>query len=88
MFIGAYMSRDIRKPTMLSPNTSDTNRTVQAQEMARDGNVWIRGIVLPCSDNKGDDQLRSYCAFNVFAYVKYWFSNDAAHISISQVLMF
>ena len=37
----------------------------------------------PYSENKGADQLRSYCAADlrlVFAYSKIRFSNDEAHI--------
>ena len=37
-----------------------------------------------CSENKGDDQLRSYCAADlrpiVFAYAIIWFSHNEAHL--------
>ena len=49
---------------MLFPFRSDTNRAVQAQKMARDWKFWIYKIeelYYPCSENKGADQLRSYC---------------------------
>ena len=54
----------MRKPTMWFPNRSDTNRAEQAQEMARDWNFWIKKVqelYYPCCENKGADQLRSYC---------------------------
>ena len=49
---------------MWFPNRSDTNRAVQAQKMARDWEFWIEKVeelYYPCSENKGADQLRSYC---------------------------
>ena len=49
---------------MLFSNRSDTNRAVQAQKMARDWKFWIwhvEELFYPCSENKGADQLRSYC---------------------------
>ena len=58
------MSLLMRKPTMLFPNRSDTNRAVQAEKIARDGKFWIwkvEELYYPCSENKGADQLRSYC---------------------------
>ena len=51
-------------PTMWFANRSDTNRAVQAQKMARDWNFWISKVeelFYPCCENKGADQLRSYC---------------------------
>ena len=45
-------------------NRSDTNRAVQAQKMARDMKFWIKKVeelYYSCSENKGADQLRSYC---------------------------
>ena len=77
------------KPTMWFPNRSDTNRSVQSQEQARSLKFQIKeeeGMYYPCSENKGDDQLRGYrtakliCVF-VFAYADCWFSHEAAHIS-------
>ena len=65
---------------------SDTNRSVQPQEMARCLKFRIyevEGLYYLCSENKGADQLRAtaklICVF-VFAYAKIWFSNNAAHI--------
>ena len=58
------MSRLVGKPTMWFPTRSDTNRPVQAQKMARGWKVWTwkeEGLYYPCSENKGADQLRSYC---------------------------
>ena len=58
------MSRLVGKPTMWFPNRSDTNWAVQAQKMARDWKFWIQKVeelYYPCSENKGADQLRSYC---------------------------
>ena len=43
----------------------DTNRAVQLQKMARGLKIRIKeveGLYYPCSDNKGADQLHSYCA--------------------------
>ena len=36
-----YLSRVMRKPAMWFPNRSDTNRAVQAQQMAR-GRIFLR----------------------------------------------
>ena len=52
------------KPTMWFSNRSDTNRAVQSQKMARDWKFWIEKVeesYYLCSENKGADQLRSYC---------------------------
>ena len=49
---------------MSFPTRSDTNRAVQAQKIAGDGKVWIykvEELYYPRSENKGADQLRSYC---------------------------
>ena len=49
---------------MWFPNRSDTNRAVQAQKMARDWKFWIQKVeelYYSCSENKGADQLHSYC---------------------------
>ena len=58
------MSRLVGKPTMWHPNRSDTNRAVQTPKMVRDWKFWIEKVeelYYPCSENKGADQLRSYC---------------------------
>ena len=47
------------------PTRSDTNRAVQLQKMARGLKFRIKievGSYYPCSETKGADQLRSYCA--------------------------
>ena len=49
-------------------NRSYTNRAVQAQKMARGWKVWIlkvEELYYPCSENKGADQLHSYCEADV-----------------------
>ena len=49
---------------MWFPNRFDTNRAVQALRMARNWKFWIlkvEELYYPCSENKGADQLRSYC---------------------------
>ena len=43
---------------------SDTNRPVQSQKQARSLKFWIseeEKLYYPSSENKGADQLRSYC---------------------------
>ena len=52
------------KPTMWFPNRSDTNRSVQSQKSARILKFRIQveeELYYPSSENKGADQLRSYC---------------------------
>ena len=47
------------------PTRSDTNRAVQPQKMARSLKFRItveEGVYYPYCENKGADQLRSYCA--------------------------
>ena len=58
------LCRLVGKPTMWFPNRSDTNGPVQAQKMARSLKFWINKIeelYYACGENKGADQLRSYC---------------------------
>ena len=46
------------------PTRSDINRTVQSQKQARCLKFRIKeeeGVYYPCNENKGADQLRSYC---------------------------
>ena len=67
--ISTYLIRIIRKPTMWFPNRSDTNRpdtnrSAQSQQKARIWNIWVQKVEEfydPSSENKGDDQVRSYC---------------------------
>ena len=40
---------------------SDTNRAVKSQKMARGWKFWIVEVYYLCSENKGADQLCSYC---------------------------
>ena len=59
-----HLSRLVGNRTMWFPTRSDTNRPVQAQK--RDRNLKFRIYVeeelyYPSSENKGADQLRSYC---------------------------
>ena len=58
------MSHLMRKPTMWFLNRSDTKQAVQAQKMDRCLKFWIyeeEGLYSPCRENKGADQLLSYC---------------------------
>ena len=53
---------------------SDTNQAVQKQRIAGGLKFWFEEeerlyYLYTCSENKGADQLRSYCAF-VFAFAK------------------
>ena len=48
------------KPTMWL-NRSDANGAVQAMKMARGWKLKVEELYYPCSENKGADQLRSYC---------------------------
>ena len=46
------------------PTRSDTNQPVQSQKQARSLKFRFYGdekLYYPCSENKGADQLRSYC---------------------------
>ena len=54
----------MRKPTIWVPIRCDKNRAVQSLQMVRGWKVWIKKVeelYYPCSENKGADQLRSYC---------------------------
>ena len=58
------MSCDERKPVLGFPTRYDTNRPVQSQKKARSSKFQIyeeEELYYPCSENKGADQLRSYC---------------------------
>ena len=53
----------MRKPAMWFPNRSDTNWSVLPQKKVR-LKFWIKkgeGLYYLCSENKGTDQLCSYC---------------------------
>ena len=81
------------------PNRSNTNKSVQTQKMARGWKFSICQIgkkrtCTICSENKGSDQLRSYCEADLrlcFAYAKCLFSHDAAqiiYVNIEDMLKF
>ena len=65
-------------------NRANTNRAVQPKKTARSLKFLIQeeeGLYYPCSENKGADQLRSYCEADlplVFANADCWFSHAAA----------
>ena len=55
----------MRKSYSGFPGRSDTNRAVKPQKMARGMKFRVKiedGSHYPCSENKGADQLRGYCA--------------------------
>ena len=52
----------LRKPTIWVLTRSDTNQHVQSQTQARSLKFQMKeGLYYPYSENKGADQLRSYC---------------------------
>ena len=54
----------MRNPTIWVPTRYHTNRAVESQKMDRAWKFWIyklEELHYPCSENKGADQLRSYC---------------------------
>ena len=62
--IVSYLSLCVRKPIIWVPTRSDTNRTVQSQNSARNLKFRIKeeeGLYYPCRENKGADHLRSNC---------------------------
>ena len=65
------------------PTRLDINRAVQPQKMSRGliFRIWeVEGLYYLCSENKGADQLRSYCAADLrlcFRICKKRFSHDA-----------
>ena len=77
---------------MWFPGRSDTNRPVQAQKGARSLKFRIEveeELYYWSSENKGADQLRSYCEADanlicvfVFAYADCWFSHVVAQIHV------
>ena len=59
------MSLVMRKPVFGVSTRSDTSQAVDPENMARGLKFRIlieEGLYYPCSENKGADQLRSYCA--------------------------
>ena len=71
---------------MWFPNRFYTNRDAQAQKMAYGWKFWlykVEKLYYPSSENKGADQLRSYCEADlafVFAYAKCRLPYEAAQI--------
>ena len=69
------------------PTRSDKNWPVQSQKQARNLKFRIKeeeGLYYPCSENKGADQLRSYCKADLrlcFRIGKNPVFNDVAHFS-------
>ena len=58
------MSLVLRKPVFGVFDKADINQAVQLLKMARGLKFRIyeaEGLYYPCSENKGADQLRSYC---------------------------
>ena len=60
---------------------------VQSEKKNRSMKFWIeveKELFYACSENKGTDQLCSYCTADVglcfLHYAKVWFSQDVAHI--------
>ena len=54
----------MRKLILWFLNRSDTNRAVQGKNIARGWKFWIHKVeewYYPGSENKGADQLSSYC---------------------------
>ena len=52
---------------------SDTNQPVQLQKMARTLKFWMvreEELYYPCSENKGADQLCSYCTADLRLYFR------------------
>ena len=72
----------MRKPTMWSLTRSDTNRPVQSQKQGGSLKFWRceeeRLYYYPSSENKGADQLRSYCeadlrlCFRICSLLVFW----------------
>ena len=59
-----YLSHLVENPTMCFPTRSDTNRSVQSQKRARILKFRTQveeELYYPSNENKGADQLRSYC---------------------------
>ena len=75
------MSLRSRNPKFEVPTSSDTNRSVQSQNQARSLKFWIKveeRFYYPFSENKGADQLRSYCTADlrlcvwIFRVLAFW----------------
>ena len=68
------------------PTRSDTNQSVQSRKQARSLKIRIEedeGLYYPSRENKGADQLCSYCEVDLrlcFRISKFRFSHYAAHL--------
>ena len=85
------MSSIARKPVFGVSTRSDTNQAVQSQKMDRGLKFLIQkveGFYYLCSENKGADQLCSYCAADLHLcfciYGKRRFSRDVAQIILAR----
>ena len=81
----------MKKPAFWFPTRSDTNQAVQLQKRAglKFRISKVEGLYYLCSENKGADQLRvtaKLIGVFVFAYVKCWFSHDAANLALFAIL--
>ena len=82
------MGLNARKPVFGFPTRSDTNQPVHSQKEAR--GLKFRSnedeeLVYPCSENKGTDQLCSYCTADLrfcFRIGKIPFSYKTAHLLV------
>ena len=82
-----HLSRLVEKSTMWFPNRSDTNRPVQAQEIARD---WkLSNCTIRVAKTKALISFavtaKLICVF-VFAYADCWLSHEAAHFDLILIL--
>ena len=72
--------------------SSDTNQALQPQKMARGLRIWfkeVEGLYYLCSENKGADQLPSYCTADLpllLTNAKIRFSHDMDHFVLKDVL--
>ena len=74
--IYCHMSHDARKTGF--PTRCDTNWPVQSLKYVRSLKFWMyveEELYYPCSEDKGADQLYSYCTADLVS-----FSHDTAHI--------
>ena len=88
------MSLYVRKPTICVPTRSDTNRPVQSQKIARCFKFRMKeeeGLYYPCSENKGDDQLRDYreadlrLCFRIYANC--WFTHTILWYTLIVIIL-
>ena len=88
------MSHLVRKPTMWFPNRSDTNRAVQSQKQVRSlkFRIWEEEeVYYPGSENKGADQLRSYCEADLHLCFRICrllvFLRDSSYFSVGNIFI-